>query len=656
MNKEQLKRRYDNILLKLNNTQKGVVWLPSYKYRERLEHYLSFYKEKSPLQITSNIQTKTDRALNSSCIDKIIEDYLHSKSFHFNNIGVLPNPFQYAPKSAVLLIYSRKGSTIEYEVRHDKESAPSYKDISQHKKYHRLSITDLSNGKNYITLRQFNEHMELLQERTIHIWIQNTDMTEYPIAKTEHNSQSAYPHILITGGGPNPFVFDNNGAIFHFLDIRTSTYGIMPLSDGKFLWPYRYTGVPTYANPHTCLLYEMDFMGRIHRTFHIKKGLHHFACILPNNNIVSVSNSIENHTEDVIIEIERTTGSIVRKIYVKELLGEHLMDQIDWAHPNTLEYNEAEDSMLVCFRNVHAVLKFNWTTLEILWILSAPELWKGTPLEKKLLSPIGDIHYSFQAHAAQEITEFHQTNGSFRFYIVFDNHRLNRRPLPARSEDGNSYINIYGVNEKTMQVKQIKRLKIDISLVRSNALYDVASNHIFNMSGCMSRNLDIDYRGKIEEYDYDSHRLLNRWHIKKDFFSAYPFTWHSDDYDTPILTTDNYQYNCGEADDLLPVKEPLPHEKDEPADMEWFSQPFIEENYLYFYTMDHSISALIFQGAKGCYQRDYSDTWQTYDIHRDRKYYCVVSLNNLPADNYTIKVIRDGNLYKTDNYIKITRK
>lgn len=656
MNKVQIQRRFRNIYLKLNNTQRGVTWIPYYKYHDKLKQYIVKYRSQSPIEITTNIRTITDLALKSLCIDKIIDEYLHSKLYHFGNIGVIPRPFKLAPKTAILLIYSQQKTSIEYAIKGQDGDTCVYKDVSHCKKYHRLSITGLHDGKNYVHLKMYDAEMNFLKERTIHIWLQNANMRSKPIVNTEHYAPSAYSQILITGGEIKPCVFDNDGNIFHFLKVRTSSYGILPLSNQRFLWPNRHTGVPTYANPHTCLLYEMDFMGRIHRTYHVKKGLHHFACTLPNNNIVSISNSIENHTEDVIVEIERSTGRIVREIYAKDLLGEHLMDQIDWAHPNSLEYDSEEDSMLVCFRNVHTILKFNWTTLEVHWLLSPPELWKGTPLENKLLNSSDDIYYSYQAHAAHEITEFRQANSNFRFYIVFDNHRLNRRPLPNRNEDGYSYINIYGVNEKAMQVKQIKHLKIDSSFIRSNAIYDHYSNHIFNMSGCMNREIDLGYRGKIEEYDYDSHRLINRWLIKDDFFSAYPFTWHSDDYCEPISATNHFQYNCGEGDCLLPVNDPLPAEHNSTADESWFSQPYIEENYFYFYTTDHSISSLIFHGEKNSYQRDYSDTWQNYEVHKNRKYYCVISLVDLPSDNYSIKVIKDGKLYKTDNYIQIKRK
>lgn len=653
MDLSKYNRKKENIILKLNNMQSGVTWLPYYKYQAKLSQYLKQYKKPSTIQMTTNIKKNTDLALISLCVDKIIEDYLHSKQFHFHNIAVLPNPFIHAPNTAILLMYTKEPTIIEYDVRTHRQAKPIYKDSSCSKQYHRLSICGLTNGKNYISLRMYHSDHSLLEERTIHIYIKHTAMEENPITQTEHFAPSSYPHILITGGGSNPFIFNTNGDVLHFLDIKTSSYGILPLPNGRFLWPYRFAGVPTFANPHTCLLYEMDFMGRIYRTLHVKKGLHHYACILPNDNIVSISNSLEGHTEDTLVEIERHTGNIVRTIHVKELLGEHLMNQVDWAHPNTLEYNAKEDSMLICFRNVHAIVKFNWSTLEIQWILSPPELWKDTQLEKKLLSPIGNFQYSFQAHAAHEIQEFHIPSNDYRFYLIFDNHLIRRRPVADYTGAGYSYINIYGVNEKTMEVRQFKNMKIDQSKIRSNAIYDTKNNHIFNMSGCLNKSIVTDYNGKIEEFDYDSHHLLNRWCIKENFFSAHPFTWNSDDYRQPISTDINYRYSCGEADELLPVAKPWPEECNEFCRKRFFSHPYIEENYLYFHTMDHSVSSLIFRGTNHCYQRDYSDTWQTNPVHETRKYYCIVSLEALPPDDYIIWVVHDGITYKTKKYIKI---
>ncbi len=655
MDKEQVTRRLQNLQSAIQNRQPGVTWIPYYKYSDKVNEYIQHYKQKNSISIESDINVKTDLTLKSMCIDKVIDEYLKSKHFHFQNIGVIPHPFRHAPKTAVLLMYSKERVSIVYEILDKKTENITHASVSHNKRYHRISVTNLDNGKNRIRLKMLDENDNYVCERTISIWLRDVNPLTHPISKTENYSESAYSSILITGGAQRPFVFQSDGTLMHYLDVNTTSYGILPLTKNRFLWPVAKISAPSYANPHSCLLYEMDYMGRIHRTIRVPNGLHHFACLLPNNHIVSISNSNEEHTEDILVEIDRNNGQIVRTVYAKDLFGTHLMDQTDWAHPNSIEYDENDDSMLVCFRNIHTIAKFNWSTLEIHWILSPPDLWKGTPLESKVLQTVGTFHRSFQAHAAHELKEFGNKNRNYRFYLVFDNHRLNRRPLPGYTEDGYSYINIYGVNESTMEVKQFKHLQIDMSVIRSNALYCHEKNRIFNMSGCMRKSKNLDYRGKIEEYDYDTHRLLNRWLIEKDFFSAYPFEWESDDYSAPIGDLTTHQYDCGNADPLIPFPNVLPKQATEKADAEWYANPYIEEQYLYFNTTDHSIDALVLQGNEHIYHRDYTDTVQTYDVHRDRKYYCVVSLKNLPSDYYKVNVIKNGLLYETDNYIKISQ-
>jgi hypothetical protein len=302
-------------------------------------------------------------------------------------------------------------------------------------------------------------------------------------------------------------------------------------------------------------------------------------------------------------------------------------------------------------RNVHTVLKINWTTLEVIWVLALPSLWENTFVADKVLKPIGDVYYSFQAHAAYEVKDFNIHKGVYRFYLVFDNHRLNRRPIEGFEEDGHSYINIYAVNEKDGTVRQTKHMQIDMSIVRSNARYDVNSNRIFNMSGCLTREHE-DYRGKVEEYDYDTEKVLNTWYIKDDFFSGYSFEWKSDDYCQPLSEQVSGSYYVGEAEQLCPGSVRWKAANGE-IDEDFFSKPFIEENFLYFYTKDHTIDNLLLEGENHVYECDYTKTWQTLRIHAGRSYYCVVSLENLPKDNYQLKVVHDNLIYKTEFYINV---
>ncbi len=651
---------FSGIEFHFNNMQKGVSFISQSIFEAKVQKYVRQYQKKK-VTYNTNIRIREEFALTSLCRDKVLEQYLHSKKYHLNNIGVLVNPFLHAPKAAVLLLYSAKAVSVDITMQSAQKNTV-YNDKSSMKRYHRISVTGLETGYNEISLTIYNSEHKKITEKKFHIYmLDSCEMAPAPIVKTETTTTSAYPHILITGGDVNPFVFNTNGSVMHhmkFKQFRTSTYGVYQFNRNKFLWPIRNVGAPSFANPHACLLYEMDFMGRIKRTYHIKHGIHHFVLEMPNGNLLTCSSSCEKysrikegHTEDTLVEIERTTGKIVRKVYLKDIFGDKYIDQVDWVHANYLEYNEEEDSLTICMRNIHSVIKINWTTLEVQWLLSLPELWKDTELNDKLLLPQGDVNYSFQAHAAYEIRNYPYAKDGYRYYIIFDNHRLNRRPIAGQEEDGNSYINVYAIDENRRTVEQEKHFRIDMSIVRSNARYDQESNRLFNMSGCLLRKYT-DYRGKVEEYDYESNQLLNRWYIIEDFFSAYKFEWKSDDYCEPYNIDENYDYECGDAERFVPCEVKAPFEK-EVISEEYFYKPFLEEHYLYFYTKDHTIDSLLLIGEKHSYEHNYTDTWQVEKIHVNRTYYCVLTLEGLPADKYQVEVQRDGKVYDTEYYIEI---
>lgn len=643
-----------NIRFRLDNMQKGVIFISKRRFEDKAAELVRRYEKAYPIE--SNIRRRSDYALVSQCRDLVVEQYLHSRRFTFRSIGVLINPFRFAPKTVVLLFCTRMPVRAGIEV-HSGNGNVHYRDETGAERFHRISVTGLENGRNEITLSLMDGEGKLLKRRMIHVTYRNSrDEEENPVLRTENLAPCAFDHIFITGGNLNPFVFQPNGSLFHYLKFArfsTTTHGVYPFRKDRFLWPVREVGSTSFGSPHSPLLYEMDFMGRINRTWHVRAGVHHFVCELPSGNFAAFSNSNERygtdapegHTEDTILELERTTGRIVRRIYLKDLLGEEHADMVDWVHGNSMEYDPEEDSMLICMRNIHSVLKFNWTTLKVQWLLSPPSFWKGTGIESKVLSPIGEVDYSFQAHAAYEIKEFRGRNNGYRFYMVYDNHRLNRRPLEGQSEDGHSYINVYGVDEKRGQVRQMKHFQVDMSIVRSNARYDAASGHLFNMAGCMTRD-HTEERGKVEEYDYESGTLKNRWVIRDDFFSGYGFSWHSDDYKTPLGYKTGDAYALGDADRLSPVEGSYELTEDQIHER-YFKKPVLEEDYLYFRTRDHSIMALVLYGKKYCYERDYSDTWQTVRIHEDQPYSCVVSLKGLKPDTYQVRVLWEGKLYAT---------
>ncbi len=609
-----------------------------YKYR--------FARTDMPYTDT-NIKIKSSTCLNSYCRDYGIEQLLKNGDCQYPKMICITNPYRYAPLTGLLLFRCEKNVKVEYSIK-GRGKTYDHKGEVDYAREHKVPIIGLYPGMNKLRLRLIDEEGNVFHEREMALGTKTIPGSlKNMITKKQFHSPCAYEQIFITGGLEVPFAFDYHCDIRYYLDTETSMYGVFPLKNGHFLWPEAKIGVPTFANAHTVQVHEMDYMGRVYKTFLVEKGMHHFAAELPNGNIVTVSNSMEGHTEDVVIEFDRTTGAIEKTINMVDLFGDKYRDQVDWAHVNSVRHDPKDNTLLLCLRNIHSVIKFDYDTLEVKWILSIPEFWEGTKVEDKLLTPIGEVEWNYQAHAAYELDRTPDQPEEIHKVLVFDNHHNNRRPVEIKDKS-HSHVHVYEVNEKEHTVGMLMDIPMEKSYVRSNARYDAKSNHMFGMLGSLSRQ-QTEARGRVVEVDCDTLEIINSCYIAKDFFSGYEFKLDLNDFTrqvtyakeymvgqlTPLKVTDE-KLVCSEA--VLPQKA--------------IQSIVIREDILYFKAVDHAVEKFYFQGEEITYVKDYTDTYQINDIHRDRSYFCILPLYGMKKGRYKIVVQYLGKVYSTQYWIE----
>ncbi len=144
-----------------------------------------------------------------------------------------------------------------------------------------------------------------------------------------------------------------------------------------------------------------------------------------------------NVVGDVIVELQRD-GTIVRDWRLLDLLDSrrisydshdrywdlrgygHLNGGTrDWSHANAIVYDERDDSLLVSLRHQDALVKIDYESADVRWILGARRGWRGA-LGRKVLRPSGSFDLPYHTHAP-EFTP-HGT------LLVFDNG--NHRTVP----------------------------------------------------------------------------------------------------------------------------------------------------------------------------------------------------------------------------------
>jgi arylsulfate sulfotransferase len=179
--------------------------------------------------------------------------------------------------------------------------------------------------------------------------------------------------LSLAGGGvwdTKPILFDSNGDIRWTIDLEFLGGLVFPVkrsSDGTLL----------VARGHD--IYELDMLGTELNKW-VVPGFwqHHELVEMPNGNLLLAVDPGDRETvEDHIVEMDRTTGAVVREWDMREVLDvtrRTFMDnEEDWFHMNAIYYVADEDALIVSGRN-QAVVKVTGEN-ELVWILAPHEGW-----------------------------------------------------------------------------------------------------------------------------------------------------------------------------------------------------------------------------------------------------------------------------------------
>lgn len=206
---------------------------------------------------------------------------------------------------------------------------------------------------------------------------------------------------------------------------------------------------------------EVSMLGKVVKKYHVPNGFHHEIVEMPNGNLLAASYSPPGRPfEDVVVEISRNSGQVVRSWDFKAILDQ---DRVplpnaqpgDWLHINALYFDEVDNSMVISGRNQCVVAKIDYATSTLKWILSNPNKWKESFIPF-LLKPVNsqgsfiDVvnmdFWSYGQHAIHRLPNGNlllYDNGDYRGY--YDN-----PDVPA-----NSYTRIveYKINEEKRTVE-----------------------------------------------------------------------------------------------------------------------------------------------------------------------------------------------------------
>ncbi len=621
------------------------------------ENYEEVFRRPQTDSFKTNIRTKKMYSLTSQAKDWFLELELRSEKYTFNNMLAVVNPFGEAPLTALVLFTTIMDYSVRVTVKGDSEDT-DFVAVYPREKRHRVPILGLYPGrKTEVLIELLDENNESCDSRSFPLETEPLpeDLKDIITVKKE-NPDPAFKNILVAGGiDVQPCVFDKKGEIRWYLRRKPKGYGIFPLSKGRFLFMERDISAPSYTNPHSVQMYDMDYLGRVGRTYLVKNGAHHTVEEkTPQGNILTAGNSLEGHSEDLILELDRQNGQIVHQIKVGDLFDETYQDMMDWAHINSASYNEEQDSMLVSMRNIHSVALFDWGKDEIKWILADPRFWENTKMADKVLKPVGDVPWFYQQHAVFEVELDEKKKPDIKYIMVFDNHWHKRRKVEFFDKDKQSYISFYEINEKEKTVKLYKRLTCPKSKIRSNAVFDPESRRLYAMAGYLVPELEGNL-GVIREYDFDTEEVLSEYYVKPGFFRAHEFC--PDMVSLSKTLVKNNDYLGGN------LKRPERMESEEAGQLDFVNAPPVkdpdvfyrmQEDLLYIHEIDHAIRKVYLKGKEDVWMVEFSDTYQTMKTFENADYRIAMWLDVLPPDQYELFLVLNDELQNTGK--KLTKQ
>lgn len=482
----------------------------------------SFNKE-SKIDEQNKTAEEYSKVSRDSKIDSEIQKLLTDKTNSFEDPLIIQDPFDAAPLTAMAVFNTEKEVQIRMTVVGDTE-ADTYKYEFPKASEHRIPILGLYPDRENTVILELIGEGKVAERKELKIKTEPLPKEFENMVEVTNSQGKAVEGITISSGAAfkTPYAFDSSGKVRWYLKVQTEGHGYFPMANGRFMIMTADLMLTTEKRNYTTALYDMDFLGRLHRIYNVPKGAHHEAMEkTPNGNLLVLSNSLENHVEDLVVEIHRKTGELIKELKLGNVIKDTYDKTLDWAHMNSISYNAKDDSVILSVRNLSAAVKIHWYTQELKWILSDLRIWEGTGYEEYVLKPIGSTVWHYEQHTVNEHSEDLDNNPETLDVLMFDNRVIRNSLIDEKIEEdaGRSSVTQYAIDENNKTVTQIKRFPNTLAYLTSNyqLFYDkdrLLENHASIRSGNV-------FWGEIYEYAFSTGELLRSYKTKYSSYRAY---------------------------------------------------------------------------------------------------------------------------------------
>lgn len=630
-------------------------------YKTKSKEYIRYQSlKKNEFEVESNIEMQKGLAIKTREREQELIQRFKKEKYSFEEPGVFLNPYDMSPLCAYVLFYTERECGVRFSVQGKTPDATITDCVKGVCKWHRVPVYGLyPEMENTVLLELIDSNERVIGKNEIKIETKSLPKSMTDLVQVEKKTASSAMKLIFVAGKSTsyPIAFDEHGDIRYIMSYRPRGYGFFELANGRFIMMERQTLVPTYLIPHSTQMYEVDYLGRVYRTYYVPNGVHHDVCeMTPNGNLLVASNSQCGHVEDCIAEINRHNGRIEKFLDLREVLKTAYRDRTNWIHINSIEYDAKTKNVVFSARNLHTIVSVNWSTNKLNWILGEKQFWSKTPWAYKLLKTPKGMPWHFQQHSVKRIWADLDGNPDTIHLIVFDNHWNLRRRVPAFDDDDKSYVTIYTINEKLKTAKIEKRFGGIKSKITSNGVLKAEEKRLFYMGGFVAFPEEHHGQGaSISEFDYETGEELNRYSLRYYFFRAFEMKPNVNDlasamdlYAEPCV---GYLQNLEETSEEIKV----PDKTIEDAPLTCREERIrlrIEDKNLWVKSRDHLITRVFLVGEKN-YVKDFREPEQEQDLAAEMEYFLSIPLYHVAAGIYNVVVEFKGECYDTEKTIQI---
>lgn len=376
-------------------------------------------------------------------------DDLNAKGYTIDNPKVVIDPYKASPLTAMVMFETKESTEVKVSIQgKDDKTGLSY--TFPNSKEHYLAIYGLYAGYDNIVTIEYGDVKKS-------IIIETDSLPDDFVLPTSVNGireelDNDFYFFTPSAKGYSA-AYDINGDVRWYLtnyalwDNTRLKNGRMLVSTERLMYsPYYMTG-----------LYEIDMFGKIYKEYSLAGGYHHDYYELPNGNLLVASDDFGNDdgtVEDVIVEVDKTTGAIVKTFDLKKILKmedgkSENWTSYDWFHNNSVWYDEKTNSITLSGRHQDAVINIDYNSGKLNWIIGDKTEW-SSEYQKYFFTPVGpDFEWQWSQHAAMITPE--------GYVFIFDNGNNKSKIKDSYVDAENSYSRgvMYKIDTEKMTIEQV---------------------------------------------------------------------------------------------------------------------------------------------------------------------------------------------------------